>query len=280
VCEGVTLADELGDVTDIALDADTVYATSVSKGQLLSVPKSGGNVTVLVTDVDSPGSIAVDAFNVYFTTKTAILKLDKHGGEPVVLASKQDPLWELAIDDDFVYWGTSRNCGAVVRVPKTSTLRTTLAVVADPWSLDVDGSFVYWVSPETNAIWKMDKGGAGVPVVLAAGQTFPQNLVVDASGVYFTHQVGANGVASVALTGGAPITLAAAVLQPQRVVTDATHVYWSSSGIVRVSKAGGAVEHRVFSEGLVKALAVDDTHVYFSDSGFATEAKRLRRAAK
>jgi sugar lactone lactonase YvrE len=260
-CEATLLVDAGAAIADIALDETNVYFTTPISGEVRFVPKQGGAATSLAANLESPEAIAVDDQDVFFATKTSIAKVAKSGGTPTVLASQQDTIWDLALDADFVYWATDRDCGALKRVPKNSTQRQTLSSDQGwPWAIAVDDSFLYWIDGQAGRVMKLDKSGAGVPVLLASRGS-ARRMAIDASGVYA--QAGGD-ILSIASTGGEPVTLAADIAD--HLALDDTHVYWVGHGVSRVAKAGGTPERRTFSNEIGTAIAVDAAHVYFADS--------------
>jgi hypothetical protein len=117
-------------------------------------------------------------------------------------------------------------------------------------------------------------------VTLASGQN-PNNLVVKATGVYWTRGADAGStVMSLPLGGGVPTTIVAVQGEVQGLAVDATHAYWTevvsdagaplpNSVVMSVPLAGGTPT--TIASGQVGAgeLAVDSTSVYWT-TGDAT----------
>ena len=66
-----------------------------------------------------PLGIAVDAQRVYFTTHEAgqVISVPKDGGDPTVHATGQEVVEHIAVDETSIYWVTFRN-ETVMRVSK------------------------------------------------------------------------------------------------------------------------------------------------------------------
>jgi hypothetical protein len=68
-------ADNQGVPSSIAADGTNVYWTDSSAGTVMRVAASGGALTTLATGLTHPSGIAVDATSVYFGTHDAVMKL-------------------------------------------------------------------------------------------------------------------------------------------------------------------------------------------------------------
>jgi hypothetical protein len=107
---------------EVAADDTRVYwSVSTQAGFVASAPKGGGDPTMLVTNLDHPSGVAVDAENLYVTVQGlpsagSVLKLPRSGGAPVVVAESQQGPSNLAVDDTCVYWANED--GTIMRAPK------------------------------------------------------------------------------------------------------------------------------------------------------------------
>jgi len=81
-------------------------------------PTRGGVGLPLANDAD-PGSIVLDATNVYCGANSQhnLMRVAKTGGMPVSLASSQPGVFGLSIDAHNLYWATHTNPGSVMQMP-------------------------------------------------------------------------------------------------------------------------------------------------------------------
>ena len=134
---------------------------------------------------------------------------------------------------DYAYAATLGGgpCGPTPTVAQGASLSTLAQLRAStvPEFIAIDATSVYFTETEGGRVVKVPIGG-GAPVVLAAGQSEPTGIVVDAANVYWTTQGSnsGNSVMKVPIGGGAPITLASGQGTPFGVAVDATSVYWTN----------------------------------------------------
>jgi hypothetical protein len=164
-----------------AVDDINVYFYQVppTGGALASVPKSGGDVTILVPSFDGGFDsqtqphffqyFAQDADALYWMAERGpqsgpvldLLRVPKSGGVPEVLVANVGPSRLLVVDDAHVYWnyspGDGSSPGAIVRVPKTGGSVETVVTVpnAAGGASAVDARTLYWSTG--HAIMKLDK---------------------------------------------------------------------------------------------------------------------------
>jgi hypothetical protein len=125
----------------VAIDDVSVFFTA-GDGTVRSVPKEGGDETVLVSDARDVRGIAVDEANVYFVDwgRAAIRKVPKDGGDVVDLAVHGSVGNELRATGGFVYYLAD----GVMRVPADGGAPVTLWPSAGQYGLEVDDDFVYF----------------------------------------------------------------------------------------------------------------------------------------
>jgi hypothetical protein len=232
----------------IAVNASGVYwpAFAVSEAghqeAVMQVGLVGGTPTALIGTEQTNwefggGSVAVDEASVY-ETGVSLIQVPVGGGTPTTLASLQFAS-AVAVDATNVYFVSQRGT-EVVRVPKGGGPLVTLAtgqLIGQSGGgqtqglLAVDATSVYWTNAGNNTVMKVGLDG-GKPTTLASGQALLQNIVVDASNVYW---LGNNSVMKVALAGGTPEVLASAFYAYGLAVDD-TSLYWTTMGGGNVMK--------------------------------------------
>jgi hypothetical protein len=105
---------------------------------------------------------------------------------------------------------------------------------------------------------------------LASGQSFPSNLAVDATSVYWTN-FGGGSVVKVGLAGGMLTTIAQGQFKPSGIGVNGANVYWTnfSNGTIMTAatSGGGTASTLANTQGEPYALTVDATNVYWTNIG-------------
>jgi hypothetical protein len=127
----------------------------------------------------------------------------------------------------------------------------------------IDPTSAYWTAGD--AVFKVPLGG-GTPSTLAAGQSSPQGIAVDAANVYWVNS-GTNGDGSVMrmpLCGSTPVALAVARNGPWAIALAAGSAVWAEQGSVwKIGLSGGTPTALASTPDLV-AMAVDRENVYWA----------------
>jgi hypothetical protein len=222
-----------------------------TSGTIASVPVEGGDVTLLVsrvnTDAVVAGAIALADQNVFWLSEDddvgAPMRVPLSGGAPVTVAPNQSVAAPAIVTDGTnVYWLTQ---DSVMKTEIDGGLSSTLAD-NQPGAVDlaVGAGVVSWIvqSPDdpedAGVLWSTPATG-GDPltpyVVSSSGLFVPQHIVADGTTVYVTDR---DGVKKVPADGGAP-TLLAEVPDAEWLAIDATSVYWTQGA----SACGTGVSH-------------------------------------
>ncbi len=139
-------------VTALALGPDDVYFArrggQGSVGTIHSVPKQGGPMATLASELALPSSVSVDATDLFFTTYSGgtVEKLSLDGGARVALFSGGLNLQVSALDDENVYFAGA--LGSLSRVSKDGGEPTEIAYDTHFFDIALDDASVFWVNGE------------------------------------------------------------------------------------------------------------------------------------
>jgi hypothetical protein len=109
---------------DFAFDGTTLFWTVASACNtpptmtgIVAMPAAGGTPAAVISGVEAPGSLAVDAAQLYFASNfQRVMKVAKTGGTPVAIATASTPM-SLVVDDTSVYW-VNYGDGTIVKTAK------------------------------------------------------------------------------------------------------------------------------------------------------------------
>ncbi len=247
-------------------------------GAIPPVCARGGDGIVTLATATSPGGLAVDATDAYFTqldldtTPDAptygIMKVPLCGGTPITLATSV-VYTGLAIDATNVYWveqpATGEGASRLDRVPKVGGPVTALVSLGTyGWSGPVLDSTSAYLTGSTVVVRVPLDGGA--PVTLASHQNQPGALVVDATYVYWLNE-GDGSLAKTPVAGGPVTTLVAGESGRGALVLGGSTLFWNNDlgGDVRSIPVDGGVAQTVVPGQLqIDGLAIDATTLYLS----------------
>ncbi len=274
-----TLAAGEDDSDRVAVDGTTVYWTnSNASGMVRSIPIGGGAATSLVTSINGPVGLALDANNVYFavTSGNNLRSVPLGGGASTTLLSGLSTPTDVALDTSYVYWTQDVAMGSIMRCLKTACVPMVVAPAQDePRHVATDGVNVYWADYVTGTVMQTPVGG-GVLTTLASGQVEPSGVAIDAANVYF--DTGDGTLRKVPIGGGTLTTLATGLSTPAGIVVDANNVYVPLKGnntIVRVPIGGGAPVVLASGQSTPDGIAIDGTSVYWANDVAAGSVMKL-----
>jgi hypothetical protein len=216
-----------------------------STGEILAMPKGGGEPRVLASDQDVPLRVVIDDTKAYWTNwgscgncmSGSVMSVALSGGPPTTIASKQDHPNGIALDRVNVYWVTAG--GTVMQAPVVGGAPNALASgLMNPFFVTVDESTVYWTLPK--GVMSCPTIGCNRrPTQVASGMKAPNVLITDSTALYFSDWD--DGTVWKLVKGQrAPALLASNQEKPDVVVLGANSLYWYNAGpegsIMRVPK--------------------------------------------
>lgn len=186
------------------------------------------------------------------------------GAEPTPLVTGLVSAFVLALDATHVYW-TDAATHEVGKTPLTGGTPQVLAVGnwTNSYGIAVGAENVYWTAMD-GGVRAVPKNG-GTPTLLAQGQGFPDDVVLDAKGIYYG---GVDAIMTIPY-GGPPAVVAVTDPWADPLTLDANNLYWISPAvspfILRTApKTGGAVTDLATADGYVVDIAANATDVYWT----------------
>jgi hypothetical protein len=206
--QNIYLQDKAGgDAVRLQLTAnDQVFGCSAQVGKVFWVLQSSGGQVGLV----EPDS----------WTTTSILPIAKDLGAVKTVAATST----------HVFVG---GAGSVLKVDRTTGDKSMFATTegaVQALVLDTATMVLYWA--DGASIQKRGVDSPDPAVVLAAGQSGPSAIAVDAANVYWTNADGT--VKRVPKAGGAPTTISTDETEPLGIAVDVSGVYWTNHGDGRI----------------------------------------------
>lgn len=284
LCRGINCSIELASnqfwAKDLVLDAQNIYwmnwdKRTLSHTGIWTMPKVGGTPIHLV--VGNPTSLALDADNIYWTDQYGgVFSMPKRGGATVTYAPADytSPCESIAVDSSNVYW-TNADSGEVMAVPKGGDAPEPLATEQDfPVGIATDGTFVFWLNAGDGKVMKLSR--RGIPERLASDQVGLVSLVLDATTVYFSNNIGS--ISKVSKLGPADDTAPlvsppSSPHYPYDLAVDPTHIYWiRDEKIMRTSIEDRSIDDHTerpietmfIDQGEPLSVAVDTDFVYWT----------------
>lgn len=208
-----------------------------SRGVIARVPRSGGQVEEVVTDVFSATGLATDGESLFWTRTSpdGVYKTSLAKPSADLLYDESSNTFDVVVDDTYVYWD---NTTAIMRMPKDGSAEPQPLVEDEqnPGYPVLDGNYLYWRSTRGDSLHRVKTDGSGRETIV--------------SGV---------------------VTLVGPALDETYVYWAENHIYTilgepdpMDSEIYRRPKQGGPVELVVSGIGDVLTMVVDDTTIYFA----------------
>jgi hypothetical protein len=146
----------------ITADDTSLFWADSKKGQIFTSPMNAKG-TVLYDNMPGATSVVLDGTDLLFTTATAIMRGPKAGGTASMLIGNLTTPLSLAVDDTYVYWMEPAN-GTLKRTNKTtgkSALEiargTTFTDLTYTHVIAVEGTYIYWIEPGDNTLSRIKK---------------------------------------------------------------------------------------------------------------------------
>jgi len=242
-------------------------------GAILRVPKAGGPIEPICTDLDAPYGIAVGeerlAFGVSRPGKGGygVWKLSElSAGTCGHLALKDHEPWALVITGGFLYFSDLR-AHAIERVALEDAARTTVATTKGrPVGLAVDATHAFFTDSDPGVVAKAPLAGGPV-VELYKGGDKTTGIAIDATDVYWS-EWGSGRIAKVSKNGGTVTVLATDQKGARAIAIDGQRVFFTHppSGSIRsVAKSGGPVTIHATGQKHPYSVAVDGKSIFWAN---------------
>jgi hypothetical protein len=176
----------------LTLDASTVYFDDLCAQVVGKVAKDGTAPATLATNVANADNLAVDASALYVTAEAQgeVLRIALGDGTVSTFAANQNGPQSVTLDADHAYWSSgvqlmqAPKTGGIPSMLATETVQGLYLHIA---SIAADETGVYWLYAD--AVRKQTPAG-GNTVTLATGQAHPQNMVLHSTGIYWANNNG------------------------------------------------------------------------------------------
>ena len=231
-------------IPDQMLAVDDKFLYWSDGGNIMRVPKSGGESEKIVPNAPKPDEIVMDEENFYWviwagegSPPSPLMVAPKAGGAPKELTPRYAGTSGISIDRDNVYWMTgegikkiSKKGGEVVDVYRNTSKSPSLGLLQD----DDNFYFAQMDSRGKSALMKLNKKSEEA-TQLAASINHVMDFAADADNLYYFDNVPGQGS-------------------------------FGGVALMKVRKAGGSpAEIDQGTAGWIRYLAVDAKQVYFTD---------------
>ena len=285
ICDGTPIAQHQSLVTQIGLDATSVYwGTRGSGATVMKVVKDGSSPpTTLVSFPGGAVGLLVDDGFVYFLNPSSdIVRVPTTGGPYKPIFSVSEDVVAFTVDATNVFWSTYLEpTNNLAYGPKTggsgAPFGSTITWIVQ--ELASDGTYLYGNGDYTSIDVLSPKTGA---ILGGLTGTHIQGIAADgATGTLFWHDCPTKTTCNVYSIPTSPLptssssptllgTTSADPSTPSLLAFDATTVYFTDPNANTVYKvprsgAGGAAIVVAKNQRSPRAIAVDDRYVYWAD---------------
>jgi hypothetical protein len=230
----------------LRLDGTSAYWIEIVGAGIVSAPKAGGNVTVVVSAATvgtNPTTLAVDATSLYWNNEAvgatlgSVHRATINAKTPTtLLGSIVDGPYGFALDGSTLYFSTVARFGGpgtVFSLPLAASgaIASTVGALEGRPSppLVASGGRVAWASTVGGGSVIVRLPGAAAPATLAANLGGITAMAADPNGVFWVTCDGASGVVAGAPWTGGVSVLSAPVGCATQVAIDGAFVYWAES---------------------------------------------------
>jgi len=262
----------------------TVASMNEGTNNIKKILLKDGTVSVLVKGgkIIPDEMLAVDDKFLYWSDGGNILRVPKGGGESEKIVPDAPKPNEIVMDDENFYWviwgGEGSPPSPLMVAPKAGGAPKELTPrFAGTSGISIDRDNVYWMTGE--GIKKISKkGGAVIDVYRNTSKSPSLGLLQDADNFYFAqmNSGGHSALMKLSKKSGAATQLASSINHVMDFTADSENVYYFDNvpgkgsfgpiALMKVSKAGGSpVEVDQGEAGWIRYLAVDAKQVYFTD---------------
>ena len=197
----------------------------------------------------------------------AIKKISIGGGTVVTEASTSmspSEVHSFEMDLTHIYFGAQQNIWIKPIGTGASTLITSLAPLGCCYFTYLD--YLYILT--SGGINKIAIADGSVSSIISGQPSYISGMVVDASGIYWSHYI--NGtINKSAHDGSSTAILAVNLNNPHSLILDAGRLYWAESNAIKsMSTTGGqitTIANNVSPSEISGNMAKDSTHIYFTE---------------
>jgi hypothetical protein len=175
--------------TPIAVDSSHVYYVDEGASSVMQADLDGSNQATVEGGQTHVNSLAADGGFLFWATQTQVMAEDLSGSGPAtaLAGGRTDPR-HVAADATHVYWAEGPWGGAetVQRILRSGGAPEQIAAEG-AFAIALDATHVYATDNHDGQVWRVPKDG-GTVEILAAGLTYPFDIVVDDVAVYWASE--------------------------------------------------------------------------------------------